>query len=113
MRPESKKYLHDMLDAARAIQEFATGKNFADYLRDRMLRAAVEREFTIIGEALSQLSRRDEAGAARITDYQRIIGFRNVLIRGYTLVDHEIVWDAVRNELPALTSELEALLTED
>ena len=38
-----------------------------------MLRAAVERELEIIGEALSQLARLDAAAANRISDYHRSV----------------------------------------
>ena len=52
-----------------------------------MLRAAVEREFEIVGEALSQLAQLDPAVADRISDYRRIIAFRNLLIHGYGQID--------------------------
>jgi uncharacterized protein with HEPN domain len=52
-----------------------------------MLRSAVERQFEIIGEALSQLAKIDPAVAARIPDLRRIVGFRNVLIHGYDRMD--------------------------
>ena len=58
-----------------------------DYLDNRMLRSAVERQFEIIGEALSQLAKIDPAVAARIPDLRRIVGFRNVLIHGYDRMD--------------------------
>lgn len=113
MQRDSKKYLFDIQKAARLIGEFAADKTFADYMRDPMLRAAIEREFTIIGEAMSQLARRDEASAARITDSGRIIAFRNVLVHGYTFVDSRLVWQAVTEDLPTLATEIEVLLTED
>lgn len=47
---------------------------------------------------------------ARITDYRRIIGFRNVLIHGYSIVNHERVWSTIVDDLPKLLSEVEALL---
>lgn len=52
MRLEAKKYLYDIRQAAGEVAEFTTGKQFSDYERDPMLRAAVERKFEIIGEAL-------------------------------------------------------------
>ena len=113
MQRESKKYLFDIQKAARLIGEFSSGKTFSDYEREAMLRAAIEREFTIIGEAMSQLARRDEAAAARITDSSRIIAFRNVLVHGYTFVDSRLVWQAVTENLPALVGEVETLLAED
>ncbi len=113
MRPESKKYLFDIQRAAHLVGEFAGTRTFAEYMGDTMLRAAVEREFTIIGEAMSQLARRDEATAARISDSDRIIAFRNVLVHGYTFVDNRLVWQAITEDLPTLLTEVETLLTED
>jgi len=112
MQLEVKKYLYDIAAASEHITAFTAGKTFADYEGDAMLRAAVERQFEIIGEALGQLARLDEAIAARITDYRRIIAFRNILIHGYTQVDDRLVWDIVETSLPPLHREVAALLKE-
>ncbi len=77
-----------------------------------MLRSAVERQFEIIGEALAQLTKTDVITAAGITDRQRIIGFRNVLINGYSGIRDDAVWEIVSNNLPTLCSEIDALLNE-
>lgn len=110
MRLEAKKYLHDIRQAADLLVEFTAGKQFADYEHDAMLRAAVEREFEITGEALVQLARLDEGLAARISDYRRIIAFRNILIHGYAQVDARLVWDIVESKLPTLCREVATLL---
>lgn len=109
---EVKKYLYDMAEAAELIASFTAGKSFADYQRDAMLRSAVERQFEIVGEALAQMARRDEALAARITEYRRIIAFRNILAHGYTRIDDGTTWDIVESKLPALRREVAALLEE-
>ena len=113
MRPESRTLLYDMQDAARLVREFSGGKTFAEYEGDAMLRAAVEREFTIIGEAMARLASADPEVAGRISGHRRIIAFRNVLIHGYTVVDSQIVWDVLQHDLPTLVTEVEALLAED
>ena len=87
MRLEARKYLFDIRSAADLLAEFLAGKTFADYQRDAMLRAAVERQFEIIGEAVFQLARLEGELAARITNYRRVIAFRNILIHGYSDVD--------------------------
>lgn len=78
-----------------------------------MFRAAVEREFTIIGEAMARLASADSATASRISGHRRIIAFRNVLVHGYTVVDNQIVWDVLQSDLPTLVTEVEALLAGD
>lgn len=113
MQPEIRQYLNDILDAASLLNNFTTGKSFADYTSDPLLRSATERQFGIIGEAISRLARIDEPTAARITDYRRIISFRNVLIHEYDSVENQVVWDALQYRLPVLVFEVEALLRED
>ena len=110
MRLEARKYLYDIQKAASLLDEFVASKTFDDYQRDAMLRAAVEREFEIIGEAMAQLARVDEAVAARISQYKRIIAFRNVLIHEYADVDDRLVWGVVETNLPTLIPEIDALL---
>jgi uncharacterized protein with HEPN domain len=75
-----------------------------------MIRAAVERQFEIIGKALSQLARLDESIAARITDHRRIIAFRNILVHRYTDVDDRLVWDIVTTKLPLFRTEIDGLV---
>ena len=110
MRLETRKYLYDIQRAAALLREFTNGKTFADYESDAILRSAVERQFEIIGEAVTQLARSDEPTAGRITHHQRIIAFRNVLIHGYVDVDDRLVWDVLETHLPTLAQEVEALL---
>lgn len=113
MRLELKKYLHDIRQAADLLAEFTSGRTFADYARDAMLRAAVEREFEIIGEALSRLSVLDEGLASRISHHRQIVAFRNVLIHGYAEVDDRLVWDVVESRLPVLRREVALLLDDE
>lgn len=71
MRPESRKLLRDALDAALAIEEFVKGRALEDLRTDRLFRSAIYWQFAIIGEALSQLGRSDEATFDRITESSR------------------------------------------
>ena len=112
MRLEAKKRLYDVLRAAAILAEFTEGKSFDDYERDIMLRSAVERQFTIIGEAMALLARYDAEVAARISEYPRIIAFRNVLIHGYADVNDALVWGMLEADLPKLIAEVRALLGE-
>jgi uncharacterized protein with HEPN domain len=113
MRRETKKYLLDIQQAAVLASEFVAGRTFGDYLKTAMVRAAVERQCEIIGEALAKLAKVDEPVAARITDYRRIIAFRNILIHGYAEVDHRLVWEVVTTKVPTLTTEVNGLLASD
>jgi uncharacterized protein with HEPN domain len=110
MRPKTPKLLEDIRDAAAYIVELAQGRTLEDYNRDRMLRQAVERNFEIIGEAVSRLTRLDPDTAGRIGSHRQIVDFRNVLIHGYDLIDHRIVWSTIAEKIPVLLKEVESLL---
>lgn len=114
MRPEDRtpKTLEDIRDAASFVLEVAGGKTLDYYSGDRLFRQAIERNFEIIGEAVGRLARNDPKTARRMSEHERIVAFRNVLIHGYDLVDDDLVWDTIENKLPVLLAEVEALLEE-
>jgi uncharacterized protein with HEPN domain len=112
MRLDAKKYLYDIKIASDLLTEFTATKTFEEYQTNAMLRAATERQFEIIGEALAQLARIDESIAFRISEHRRIIAFRNILIHAYAHVDDRLVWDIVETRLPTLQNEVSLLLNE-
>ena len=112
MRLESRKLLEDVRQAIALILQFAAGRTIHDYSENALLRSGIERQFEIIGEAINRLTKLDAATASRISQRRRIIDFRNILIHGYELVDTNVAWDVVQNDLPTLLREVEALLSE-
>ena len=81
-----------------------------EYRSRPMVRAAVEREFEIVGEALAQLIKVDAAVADGISERRRIVAFRNILVHGYADVDDQLVWDVITTKLSTLQEEVNALL---
>jgi uncharacterized protein with HEPN domain len=70
----------------------------------------LERHFEIIREALCQLAKVDQQLVNQITDYQKIVSFRNVPIHGYADVYDELLWDIVATRLPVLREEIGRLI---
>ena len=110
MPPEIAKYLQDVRQAADTLAQITAGKSFQDYLADVTLRLAVERLFITIGEAMMQAAKVDPSLGANITSLRQIIGFRNVLVHGYAVVQDATVWGIVENDLAKLRLEIDALL---
>jgi len=108
-QPDPKKYIWDALQAAERVSRFTKARSFDDYLADEMLRAAVERQFEIIGESLGNLRRIAPELAAKIHDLTQIIAFRNVLIHAYATIDDRLVWGVIERDLPLLIAELTLL----
>ncbi|MGH7710372.1 MAG: HepT-like ribonuclease domain-containing protein [Gemmatimonadaceae bacterium] len=110
MRSDPRKFLYDIASAAATIRAFCDGLTLKDYERELMLRSACERQFEIIGEAMTRLRDRHSDVFAKLDDGPVIIAFRNRLIHGYDTVDSEIVWDVIESKLPRLLQAAEALL---
>jgi uncharacterized protein with HEPN domain len=107
MQPETLKFLEDARQACERLVVFTAGKFYADYEKNDMLRSAVERQFITIGEALLRASKKDPTLDQSITALPRIVGFRNVLVHGYAVVDNQTVWGVVETNLPLLKKQIE------
>ena len=110
MQHDSRAYLHDVISAAESIREFIDERSYDDYTANLMIRSAVERQFEIIGEALTRISRNDPNLADRIPSLRDVVDFRNVIAHGYDAVDNEIVWDIIKNHLPKLLQTCQRIL---
>lgn len=83
MQRDPRAWLWDVQQAARRIERFLQGHDLASYHADDLVRAAVERQFEVIGEALAQLAKRSPDIVTEVPQWREAIGFRNVLIHGY------------------------------
>jgi uncharacterized protein with HEPN domain len=92
MRPErTPRTLRQIADACSFVLSVTEGKTLEDYAGERLLRQGVDRNLQIIGEAVRCLRRDDPETADRLSEHERIVGFPNVLVHGYELVDDGIV----------------------
>ena len=110
MQLEALKHLYDMQQARGLLAEFVAGKTFDDYSADALLRSAVERQLTIVGEALNRLKKIDPTAASSISDARQIIAFRNILVHGYDVAKHEVVWGVLATDLSPLIRDVDSLL---
>src|SRR5215831_15627834 len=113
MLERSRTSLEDVLKSCAFIRSATSGRTLADYEANEMLRLSVERSFEIIGEALLRVERDEPVILAAISDYRRIVGFRNRLIHGYDVIDNAIVWEIIEVWLPKLCQEVQELLDGD
>lgn len=65
-----------------------------------------------MGEALSQLRNFDRQTYDRISESTRIVGFRNQVVHGYSIVRDDVTWQIIQEKVPILHRELVALLAE-
>jgi uncharacterized protein with HEPN domain len=102
--------LDHILAAAREALLFAKEETKSSLEQDRKLQLALAMEITTIGEAASRLSEELRAKYPEL-QWHLIIGMRNILVHAYFRLDLDVLWEAVRTDLPNLISQLERLIT--
>jgi uncharacterized protein with HEPN domain len=103
---ERLQHIHTAIDD---ILEFVGTQTFEDFQMRKMLRHAVYRNLTIIGEAANLLTKEYKAAHPAI-EWVKIISMRNVLVHGYYEADDSIVWRTITTDLPLLRKSIELLL---
>jgi uncharacterized protein with HEPN domain len=110
MEHDPKAYLFDIKQACDEITAFTQDMSFEEYSNNAMVKAAVERKFLVIGEAMSRLKKEHPDIVSKLTDHVKIIGFRNVLVHGYDIIDDATVWSAIQDSMSTLRKEVDVIL---
>jgi uncharacterized protein with HEPN domain len=97
-----------MLESIQGIEAAIVGKTFRDYQRSWLLRSAIERGIEVISEASRHLGRELKSQHKDVR-WKDIAGIGNILRHDYQRVDGQIIWNAVKDDLPALKKALLAI----
>ncbi|MGB5983347.1 MAG: HepT-like ribonuclease domain-containing protein [Nonlabens sp.] len=105
MTEKEKKWCFDILQAIKNISAFTVGiDSFDSYNSDLKTQSAVERQLSIIGEAVNQL--RKSESTIKLSHTNEIVGFRNWIVHAYDTIDSTIVWTILQVHLPILEAEI-------
>jgi len=99
-----------MLDYSREAVGLLRDHKRADLDSERTLGLAILRCVEIVGEAASRVPVDIQQRYPNIP-WPQIIGMRNRLVHGYDIVDYDIVWSTVTQDLPPLIAQLETILS--
>lgn len=111
-RRDVRMYLHDIVAACDHIASHVRNVDEAEFLCNRLVQAAVERELSVIGEAMVQLRKHEPGVAEQIAHSESIARFRNMLVHAYDLIDHSRMWSIVSMHVSALRADAARLLAE-
>jgi len=100
--------LLQMLDYARKALQLAVDRKRSDLDDDMALRYALTHLICITGEAASRVPPDVRAMHPEVP-WNLAKGMRNRLIHGYDIVDLDIIWETVVNDLPELVRVLEPI----
>jgi uncharacterized protein with HEPN domain len=101
-------YIGHMIDNANKAISFIAELNRADFDQDEQLRLAVTHLLQIVGEAARRVSIEFREAHPEIP-WKAIVGMRSKVVHDYFSVDDDVIWDTIKNDLPALVQALERL----
>ena len=106
---EPRDYLRHILVEMDYLLAHSAGLSYDEFARDETLRRAFVRSLEIIGEAVKKVPEEFRLGHPTV-EWRAMAGMRDRLIHGYFAVDFELVWDVVRNRIPALRAQITSML---
>ena len=101
--------LQDILEAIGNIKDFTRGITFETYLVDLKTKHAVERNFSIIGEAVARIDKSFKDIYPSV-DWREVKDFRNIIVHDYFGIDDTIVWDIIHLNLDQLNKDILVIL---
>lgn len=102
-------YLKDILSAINSIEKFVEGMSLEDLKNDDKTSSAVIRKLEIIGEATKNIPKNIQNKNPEIP-WKEMAGMRDKLIHFYFGVDHNLVWNTIKERIPKIKSFLENIL---
>ncbi len=106
---EPRDYLRHILVEADYLIGRSEGLSFEAFAADETLRRAFVRSLEIIGEATKKVPDDFRASHPSV-EWRAMAGMRDRLIHDYFGVDFELVWDVVRQRVPALRDQIALIL---
>lgn len=105
---EWRFYLDDMITFASRVLAYTHGFDQAGFVASGLAYDATLRNLELIGEAATHIPDAVRSAHADIP-WRMIIATRNRLIHGYLGIDDDTLWSIIRDDVPQLLQQLEAL----
>ena len=109
MKKDPTVFLKHILECINLIEEYSKNLSQEDFKRNTELQDAVIRRLEIIGEAARNLPDGFKGNYLDV-QWRQIIAARNILAHFYFGIDLNTVWNIVKNDLPQLKKQMEAML---
>lgn len=104
--------LEDMAENARIAMDATAGLDLAAFEASIPALYTTLHAVQIVGEAANKLSSEARARLPHIP-WAQVVATRNIIVHGYRAVDPTIVFNIVRDHLPAFLAAVESLLQDE
>ena len=97
--------IKDALASIKFIKEDIKGMEYEDFIKNRVVRQATERNIELIGEALNSVPKEIQEKYNEI-NWRNIIGMRNYIIHQYFDIVPDIEWEVATEHIIELEKQL-------
>jgi uncharacterized protein with HEPN domain len=104
-------FVQDMVVTANKIISKTQNITLKQFESDDTLFLAIQRLFEILGEAANRIPK-DLQGKYPDIPWGTMIGMRNIIIHIYDRIDMEMVWDAIKEDVPTVIKPLNVMLAD-
>jgi uncharacterized protein with HEPN domain len=107
---DDRTYLQHIQDALAQLRLYAD-EGREHFLADRRTQEAVVLNFQVLGQAVKNLSD-DIRNRHADVPWKLVAGMRDKLVHEYFGINHELLWDVLEREIPALATRIDQILDE-
>ena len=111
MKRDYKLFIEDILDCIEKIEQFVGDPSFDEFVKDDKTTSAVVRKLEIIGEATKNIPMyiREKYKDLPWNDMAKM---RDKIIHAYFGINYKIIWNVIKERLPAIKPIILQMLKE-
>lgn len=105
-----KLRLIHILESIEEIEKYTAGQNLENFMQNSMMKFASVKQIEIIGEAANHITEETKYKFSEI-QWRQITGLRHVLVHEYFGIDSNIIWQIIKDDIPALKMNIQEVLS--
>jgi len=107
-KTSDKARLHHIVDAICEIENYTRNLTIDEFSGSSEKKFASVKQLEIIGEAASKITKETKSDHPEV-EWIIIIALRNILVHEYYVIDENIVWNIITEDLPNLKEQIISL----
>src|SRR4030042_3469087 len=109
MKHDPIVFLKHIIESIELIENYIGTREKPEFLEDALVQDAAIRRIQVIGEAIKNIPKEFTQLHPEVR-WKEFAGMRDKLIHGYFGVDFNLVWDALRKDMPDRKEKIKKII---